>query len=356
MSETINNITIKNIYYMLTYAWSVLREKGFANIQTEEFENIYDMFASVLCKGIDNQIKRGLNKEYNTICETSTILRGKIDVSASVKNHTIFQGKIVCHYDDFNINTLMNRILKTTIYILIKSHRVHNSRVKILRKYLLILNEVELIDTHIINWSALKYHKNNSTYHMLMSVCYLTIKGLLLTTEKGYLKFQEFLNDDLMSHLYEKFVLEYFRKEFPEFNPNPSQVKWNLDEDEMDVITFLPKMTTDITLTYGIKTLIIDTKFYRQSLQYNVKYDTSSVISSNLYQIFTYVKNWDREHSKDVSGMLLYAKTDNGMDLDERYSMSGNKIYVRTLDLNQDFACIKIQLNRIAEILQRACE
>ena len=45
--------------------------------------------------------------------------------------------------------------------------------------------------------------------------------------------------------------------------------------------------------------------------------------------------------------MLLYAKTDEEIIPDREYRMSGNKIAVRTLDLDQDFSKIKMQLDRI---------
>ena len=39
----------------------------------------------------------------------------------------------------------------------------------------------------------------------------------------------------------------------------------------------------------------------------------------------------------EVSGMLLYAKTDEEIIPNNQYLMSGNKISVRTLDLDCDF-------------------
>ena len=53
----------------------------------------------------------------------------------------------------------------------------------------------------------------------------------------------------------------------------------------------------------------------------------------------------DGEHA--VSGMLLYAKTDEELQPDNSYQMSGNKISVRTLDLNQEFPEIAKQLDDI---------
>ena len=47
--------------------------------------------------------------------------------------------------------------------------------------------------------------------------------------------------------------------------------------------------------------------------------------------------------------MLLYAKTDEEIYPNNEYQMSGNKITVRTLDLNCDFDAIASQLNSIAD-------
>ena len=71
-----------------------------------------------------------------------------------------------------------------------------------------------------------------------------------------------------------------------------------------------------------------------------------------MYQIFTYVKNKEAELAgkpHEVSGMLLYARTDEDIYPENEYRMSGNRIEVRTLNLDGDFAMIKEQLDGIAD-------
>lgn len=81
----------------------------------------------------------------------------------------------------------------------------------------------------------------------------------------------------------------------------------------------------------GEKVLIIDTKYYGRTMQKNPQIDKSTPISANLYQIYTYVKNKDKHNSGNVSGVLLYAKTDEEITPDNDYNMSGNKISVKHL-------------------------
>ncbi len=63
----------------------------------------------------------------------------------------------------------------------------------------------------IIKWDRIQYQRNNQSYRMPLNICRLIIDGLLLSTEEGTIKMATFLDDQRMSHLYEKFILEYFR-------------------------------------------------------------------------------------------------------------------------------------------------
>jgi len=206
--------------------------------------------------------------------------------------------------------------------------------------------DVDVLDIHTINWN-IRYDRNNQSYRMLVSVCYLVIKGLLQTNTDGSTRLMDFIDEQRMCRLYEKFILEYYRKEYPEITARASQIPWQLDDGFSDM---LPVMQSDITLSKGNRTLIIDAKYYAHNTQ--TQYDVHTLHSGNLYQIFTYVKNKDAEYGDaphEVSGMLLYAKTDEQIQPDHVYHMSGNKISVRTLDLNCSFSEIAIQLDYIVE-------
>ncbi len=78
-------------------------------------------------------------------------------------------------------------------------------------------------------------------------------------------------------------------------------------------------------LCFHIKVNIIDTKFYGRSMQTRADYDSRTIHSGNLYQIFTYVKNKDVGNTGNVSGLLLYAKTNETITPDVNYTISGNK-------------------------------
>ena len=338
-------IPIKNIYYMLSYAFQMLNEQGYKNLATEDFDNAGDLCAAILIRGISYQLKRGLGREYISETDTISAIRGKIEITESIKNQSMIRSQMVCTYDEFSVNSPLNQIIKSTVMLLLKAD-ISKARKKELRKLMVYFDDVSVVDVRSINWS-INYNRNNQTYRLLITICYLVVKGLLQSKSDGFVKMMDFLDEQRMCRLYEKFILEYYKKHYPQIRTAASQIDWALDDG---IGTMLPTMQSDIMLSYQKgeidKTLIIDAKYYAHTTQ--VQYDVHTLHSNNLYQIFTYVKN-KATKGGEVAGMLLYAKTDEEIYPNNEYQMSGNKITVRTLDLNCEFENIAAQLDEIAQ-------
>jgi len=329
---------------MLAYAFRVLNEKGYGKIATENFNHMAELCAAILSKGISNQIKRGLGREYIRKRDSLSSPHGKMNITASVKQQSLLQKRLICEFDEFSENAYMNQILKTTAWVLIRSADVSFERKRALKKLMLYFQKIDILEPQVICWSGICYHRNNATYKMLINICYLVIHGLLLSEQTGEQKLSEYADDQSMHRLYEKFILEYYRYHYPELKASSSYIEWDM---EGNMINFLPAMKTDITLQYKNDVLIIDAKYYQKTMQLNTLYDSRTLHSHNLYQIFTYVKNKEAKTVGAVSGALLYAKTDEVITPNEDYVISGNRISIKTLDLNADFSAIKMQLDEL---------
>ena len=323
-------IRVRNLVHMLAYAFSALREQGYRAVATEDFDNAAELCAAILERGVSLQLKRGLGQEYVNRIEARSSLRGKIEVTESVKSQAILRRQLVCSYDEFSVDTTMNRIKKS------------------LKKLMVFFADVREIDLHTVDWN-MRYDRNNHPYRMLLAVCWLVVKGLLQTQSEGTARMMDFFDEQRMSRLYEKFILEYYRKEHPHLKASASFIDWALDDGVSDG---LPTMRSDITLSARGRVLIIDAKYYASTMQSN--FDKRTMHSGNLYQIFAYVKNKQVDleragENAEVSGMLLYAATDEDIQPDATYRMSGNRISARTLDLDRPFEEIRAQLDGIVE-------
>ena len=350
-------IPVKNVYYMLSYAFRVLQENGYKSVETEEFENAVELCAAILIRGTTLQLKRGLGRSYISETDALSSPKGKFDIAESVKRQTMLKHRLICNFDEFSVNHKMNQILRSTMELLLRS-RLSAGRKKEIRKLLVYFGDVETIDLYSVNW-RMPFNRNNQSYQMLMSICYLIFKGLLQSSCDGSTRLMDFLDDQTMNRLYENFLFEYFKQEHKEIKVSAPVLQWQLDDDMRDL---LPRMETDVVLTKGNTILILDAKYYNEALQ--KQYGQYKNKSGNLYQIFTYVKNKQYELMLEnqtriaegktpidykLSGMLLYAMTDEELHPNQDYRMSGNLISVKSLDLNCDFKEIRRQLDNIVK-------
>ena len=338
-------ILINNIYHMLSYAFQTLKQENYKDVSIEPFDEIYDLFAAILSKGISFQLKHGLYKEYINYQEDLTLVSGKINISETIKKYSTHKKVLSCNFDKFSENNLYNKILKTTVMLLLRNKKVKAEYKDNLKKMMLFFSDIDLLNPTGIRWSTIQFQRNNQTYRMLIGICQLIIEGMLITTNAGDYKLASFIDEQRMCRLYEKFILEYYRKHFPQLTVTASQIPWCVEDS-----TMLPTMQSDIHLQKDNTVLIIDAKYYSQTTQF--RYNKHTIHSNNLYQIFTYVKNRDYqfgglEHT--VSGMLLYAKTEDEIQPNNIYQMHGNQITVKTLDLSLPFVDIKKQLDEIVK-------
>ena len=349
-----SHIPIKNLYYLLAYAFSALKDHNYSNLEKEDFDSAEDLFAEILILAVSKQLKQGLKRGYLLIEEEISSVRGKILLAESFKEGSLQRKKLICSHDEYNEDCYFNRIIKTTLILLLKSV-IRKDRKSKIRHLLKFFENVSELNPHRINWKQ-QYDRNSATYRLIIYICNLLVNSKIQSNSKDGKSLEDYIDERELSHLYEKFILEYYRRHYSnELSADDSQIKWDVSNVESDDLYLLPSMKSDITLTSKTsrKVLIIDAKFYSQSLQ--KRFDKFSIHSGNLYQIFTYVKNKSFTCSdKEVSGLLLYAKTDHELQPKAKFKMSGNDISVDNLDLSTDFSLIKEKLDRIVKDLIRS--
>jgi len=343
-----NNISIENIYWMIAYAFRNIKDENISKLSNEKFLNIYDLFSVMMTREINRQVKRGLNKEYIDKQEETSSIKGKIVLNDLMKKQYQKTSKISCEFDDYSVNSYLNRIIKTACLYLLRSNMIKDKNKSIhLRKSIVFFDGVEEINPLIIKWDFIRYNRFNVSYKLLINISYMILEGLLMSKKNGQFEYREYIDNQNMYKLYEKFILEYYRYHYSYLNPSVPQVDWNLTEDN-NYIYLLPKMQTDITLYRGKRKLIIDAKCYNDMYQKNSMFDKDTFRSNHLYQIFTYVKNEDKNNTGDVSGLLMYVKTNNNEKQYVDYKMGNNKIIICNLDLSKTFEFVEKQLNDIA--------
>jgi len=341
-----NNVDdkIKNVYYMLCYVFrsETLEKKNESILETETFDNIYNLFAEILYILVKKQLKQGLMKEYINLEEEMRLVKGKINLTKTINKNV--KSVVVCEYDDYNVNSYVNRIIKASIFWLIKSNKIGVNMKSKLKKILLYFSDVELMEPKSIRWDQIKYNRNNLSYKFIIHLCYLILNKLLVSNTAGKYSFNEFLDDQSMNDLYERFVREYYKKHFKQFKTSAKKSRW--DDIAGYSNDYLPELRTDITLEYDDRMLIIDTKFYSEVLRSGYMSNSRVVSRDNFNQIFVYVDRQDPQKTGRVLGMLLYAQTVNEGPINFITNV-GHIIVIQTLDMNSEWGEIDHSLKEL---------
>lgn len=340
-STDLNRIPIKNLYYMLCYAWEYLAEKDFAHIAREDEKDIKHLLTSILLVKLRSLIKRGFFRDYTSFQEETATLRGRVLFQESLDTFSFKRAKMHCEFEEMNYDISHNQIIKSTLYTLMQSPDLdRNLKDEILQVFHHFAG-VRIIQLHYSLFAKVTLHRNNLYYRFVLDICRFLYESLLLHEKSGDEKFADFERDPgAMAKLFENFVRNFFKHETRQYRVYRENIYW---EAEGDDLFYLPMMQTDISLENSDRKIIIDTKYYQESLrQYR---GSEKLISGNLYQLFSYLSNVKMDRGKQLLGILLYPKV--GRELNLSYKLKGYPVQFCTVDLNSDWRSIHERLVKI---------
>lgn len=337
-------IPIKNVYYLLLYAWDALEQTDLQAISAEPKTELLDLLAAVLNRGVDRVLRQGLHRDYVCRREPLEAIRGKLDVSATFKADFQRRAEAVCEFDELSYDVLPNRILKATIGSLLQTEQLEIRLRKQLRASWHRLHEVSVIPLTDRTFQRIQFHRNNRVYRFLLDICRLLHGCLILIQHTGRFTFRDFLRDERrMRALFERFIRNFYRRHAEGYRAIHSEmIRWANATGSPDDLAFLPQMRTDVTLRRPRLVLVVDAKYYGETLQ---EYRGRATIrSGHLYQLLTYLKNVAATAMADdeVEGLLIYPLTTRPLDVDVR--IHGHRIRVSTLELNQPWHQIHADL------------
>ena len=337
-------IPIQNIYYLLCYAWNKLDERDRVQISIDDQTKLLDLFAKVLIGVTQRLLKRGIDKNYVDHTEELAGVKGKIQISETLKRNILHRQRTVCAYDVFSANILPNRILVTTIYRLINTDGLDKDLKDDLISLYRMLAGIDQVNIRRNLFSQVRIHRNNRLYGFAMHVCELIFDNMLPSEHPGKYSFADFTRDEKkMNLLFEAFVRNFYKIEQQRYNVvRRETIKWNFESEDLENMAHLPQMETDITLENDKEKMIIDAKYYRETMA--LRYNNRKIHSGNLYQLFSYMLNQETDSgkTKGITGMLLYPTVDADYDLSYRFK--DHTIQIRTVNLNTDWKNISERL------------
>ncbi len=105
-----------------------LKQNNYEEIAGEDFDNIQQLFAEILIKGVSCQLKQGIFKQYIIRKDSLPTLRGKLDLNATIQNKLCRKQEMGCEYDELSENNIFNQIIKATVFGLLKHGNIKKGR------------------------------------------------------------------------------------------------------------------------------------------------------------------------------------------------------------------------------------
>lgn len=333
------NIPIKNIYYLILYAFDKVKNKDV--ISNKDFEDVKDfeeIIIELFIEEANKIVKKGLFRNYNEISEDLNLIKGKVDIK---KTLLLTNGKLACNYDEFNSNNDYNKLLKFIINRLLFVKNISLKNQKRLRTLYFSFDEIELGVYTVNDFNKIKFNRLNSNYSFVIRLAAFIISNTIPTDKKGNYEFINFFeNEEVMSTIFENFLLNFYKINSDCKVKGNKKYNWYLTPIEKASLTTIPQMETDIELIKGNDKIIIDAKYYKNA--FSNRFNCHKHLSNNMYQMNTYLDHNVGIYDK-LRGILLYPS--NGYSFNNKYGKENKStIEFATVDLSKDWKEIEANL------------
>ena len=353
-------IPIRNLWYMLLYAWDeapLNTMHGWMMEQAESAPTLDTLLASILMRLMQQRLRIGLGHNYVGEERKFPGVRGRINFAESLKRRTLDSGQLICDFHGFSANASKNQIIRSTLARLLKVGQFGLEAASVkevqqkLRRLIRDLDGIDFIELtpDLIRRQLLARSGGDHDYRLMLSICDLIVQRQMPGgSEGGSSIVPAFDRDALVLHsIYERFVANFYRIHLTGWDVSAQKrLEWHAKESSER----LPMMIPDLILQEesSDQIIILDTKFTAHSLIEN-QWGKPILDSTHLYQLYAYLKSQEQlsEAHHRAIGMLLYPAVRS--KLSETIELQDHVIRIESVDLSAPWQEIEKQLIDLIE-------
>ena len=293
---------------------SPFKESRLSSLKSEKMP-LFDIFISMFLQELEMIFKKGFKRDYVSIEENRTFLKGKLLFAQNLRYNFIHKERFFTQSDEFILNNPANRLIKSTLALLKTKTKNYESDIK---NFLERLECVEFSKNFKKDFLQCQQTRHYDYYKNLLSWCQLFLKGKTFTPYQGEDKAYALLFP--MEKLFEDYVAAMFKRSNPKrSNPalkiKPQVRRKNMlidvnDDKQEDGKQGLFPLKPDLLIKKNHKKIIADTKWKIPNND-----EKFGISQSDLYQVFAYAKFYG---AKEV--WLIYPFCERTKDLKEKIS------------------------------------
>ncbi len=327
----------QNLVYMLSVAGMLpFYERGLAAQEVADVP-LWEFLIRLFSRRLLQELRKGQQHEYIRYEENLNCVRGRIQLSRDAVINAGLKHRVFVQYDDFNSETLLNRVFKTTCQQLIHRATSHRTQ-QYLREVLFELADIGECSVTPSDLNQIRFDRNTERFRLAFEFCRLFLNGVSTTPSRGALRTFSLLFP--MERVFEEFVGQMVRRHVRSLGLLPRQVhlqakskrRWLL-RDAFDQGKF--RLRPDILAenAAGQTQWILDTKWKR--LKPKAHDSKNGVSTSDIYQMFAYSQRYE---SRD--NILLYPYVPDVFPTEYFVEDTNQKTNIRIelIDLNYDLS------------------
>ena len=319
VSEIISPKKTKNIFLeMLGYLDDIaFKDFNLSQLETGKL-NILEIFIKMFLNEVTSLTKQGLKSAYKNIESNERFYKGKLMTTQDIKHNSIIREKFFVRYDEFSLDRPENRIIKSTLRLLMSVTRERLNRIQAMR-LLNFLDGVPCSKDYERDLSKCSSDRGMKHYNKTLTWCQIFLKGNSFTSFSG--------NKVAIALLFpmEKVFESYITKKIQRLTGNEVDMwrqdhRYSLFDRPNNAFSLRP----DIVLGKKGETIVIDTKWKLLTSTMN----NFGISQSDMYQMYAYSKKYN---AKEI--ILIYPKSDLPNNTINYTSEDGVKVSVKFIDL-----------------------
>jgi 5-methylcytosine-specific restriction enzyme subunit McrC len=343
-----------NLLYMLSVAGYVpIRFRETASLVTRKAP-LGETLAAIFAQRLVAELLRGPERSYRRQEENLRLFKGKLKIAPHLSQNAAHRARFFCEYDDFTVDTELNRVFKAACRLLTASMRMPKT-LEQLGHALLLLEDVQDVAVSAPLLDRVVIDRRNAHFDELFVFCRMLLQGHAPGAASGGTKTYSLLFD--MNAVFEKFVAAFLRKRVLTLLPGhrlveqgKRQGKFLVRQGGRGVLHLKPDLTV---IAPDGSTLVIDTKWKR--LQSEREDGRFRIGNADLYQLYAYADRFSAKRS-----LLLYPKLPQSRDqdfelMDPQENRTGRQLGVRFVDLHRDLG-MSVQRQSLAAELKTMIE
>jgi len=259
--------------------------------------HIMEIFIRLFINEMNELVRQGIRSGYVIMEENSKFLKGKLRINDHIKKNIIHKERFYIEYDDFIRDRPENRLIKSTLSLLLKSSG-SNDNIKRLRELVFIFDDVSESSDIKGDFNRCVNNRLMKHYDTVLKWCSVFLQGESFTNWKGNGRVNAILFP--MNEVFESYVTSVLRQSgmFSVFKAQ-SREKYLAEENGKGIFQLIP----DITASAGDTFYIMDAKW--KLIDGTDRVNKYGVSQADMYQLLSYAKIYEVQHP-DISLVMIY--------------------------------------------------